>query len=145
MLTWSLFLVTLKKSSMRVCLLCPAALSFSLSSRLLSLVWRNLSIRRRTLSSLKTHQHEYSHNCLWKRQRSTWNESWAGAKIKPWVRTWHVWPDRGTQPRLLRLAQSTWVRGPRFVVPPRRSSVLLCTSRNVAQDGSQGQQIIVSY
>lgn len=68
MLTWSLFLVALKKSSMRVCLLRPAALSFSLSSRLLSRVWRNFSIRRRTLSSLKTHQREYSHYCLWKRQ-----------------------------------------------------------------------------
>lgn len=72
MLTWCLFLVTLKKSSMRVCLLCPAALSVSLSSRLLSRIWRNFSIRRRTLSSLKTHQHEYSHSCLWKGQRSMW-------------------------------------------------------------------------
>lgn len=47
----SLFLVTLKKSSIRVCLLRPAALSLSRSSRLLSRVWRNLSIRRRTLST----------------------------------------------------------------------------------------------
>lgn len=82
MLTWSLFLVTLKKSSMRDCLLRPAALSFSLSSRLLSRIWRYFSIRRRTLSSLKTYQHEYSQSCIWTRRRSMWNEGWAQAKIQ---------------------------------------------------------------
>lgn len=56
-LTKLLVLVTLKKSSMRVCLLCPATDSASfLSARLLSRVLRKFSIRWRTLVSLKTHQ-----------------------------------------------------------------------------------------
>lgn len=64
-LTKLLVLVTLKKSSMRVCLLCPATDSDSfLSSRLLARVSRNFSIRWRTLVSLKTHQEEHSYCCL---------------------------------------------------------------------------------
>lgn len=51
--TFSLFLVTLKKSSMRVCLVHPAVFSCSRSSRLVSRIWRNFSIRWRTLFSLK--------------------------------------------------------------------------------------------
>lgn len=51
--TCCLFLVTRKKSSMRVCLLCPAAFSSSLSFLLFSRIWRNFSIRPRTLCSLK--------------------------------------------------------------------------------------------
>lgn len=48
--TCPLFLVILKNSSIRVCLLHPAALSFSRSSR----VFRKFSIRLRTRSTLKT-------------------------------------------------------------------------------------------
>lgn len=76
MLTKPFFLVTLKKSSMRVCLLRPAASSFFLSSRLLSRIWRNFSIRCRTLSSLKVHQHDHNHCCLAKRKKSKRNSTY---------------------------------------------------------------------
>lgn len=76
MLTKLFFLVTLKKSSIRVCLLCPAACSFFLSSRLLSRIWRNFSIRCRTLFSLKIHQHDHSRCRLAKRTKSKRNSTY---------------------------------------------------------------------
>ena len=143
MVTFSLFLVTLKKSSIWVCLLRPAAVSFFRSSRLLSRVWRNFSIRRRTLSTLKIWILTI-HSSLWKTEKHEKRGSWVWEK-KTWcARTLHVWSDRETQPRLPRLAPSRPVQELQSLVHPKISYVLLCTSRNVEQDESDGKQVLVS-
>lgn len=95
--TCALFLVTLKKSSMWVCLLRPAALSFSLSSRLLSRIWRNFSIRRRTLSSLKTHHREEHRTVFVGGIRSMSNETWAVLYNTSTYLTWLSWQRNPTK------------------------------------------------
>lgn len=76
------------------------------------------------------------------RPRNKSNESWT--KIQAWAHTWHFWRDRGTQPRLLHLALSRWGQEQRFVVYPRISSALPCTSRIVAPDGSELKHKLVT-
>lgn len=136
-LTKLLVLVTLKKSSIRVCLLCPATDSSSfLSSRLLSRVLRNFSIRWRTLISLKIHQQEHSHCCL--------EEEAGEGGQSPKTRTWHAWHGRGSQPVLPHLARSSSVLLVLCPLYQETVSVLLRTSRNVALDGSNRKQTLVS-
>lgn len=134
-LTKLLVLVTLKKSSMRVCLLCPATDSASfLSSRLLSRALRNVSIRWRTLISLKTHQSDHSHRTLEEEPRGQSSTT----------HTWRVWHGRGSQPLLPHLARSRSVQQVLCPLYPETVFVLLHTSKNVALDGSNEKQILVS-